>query len=334
MAAVSIDGVVETMTCAVPPSYTALEYALFIHALAPSMGKWNPDLPTEEWEAQDSRSVLLIDNAAIHSDEADDLVRQFGILVLRLPPYSPDFSPVEGVFSVLKQWIAAESAQDRLAGVVMPNGERMGKYVGLIVDIGLASLTTAQCASQLERVYWEWLRQDAAYVGAGGGENDEGEEEGEHEQGEGEGSTVATVEWSVDSLVTIAAPKPRGSGWAKRQGGEPAVNAAKRQAKRHRGDQAAPRWPSGRPGAVLVAVPAAAKQHRGEGGPKESDGRAVTTGGWARAGAWDGNEAVRDAKQRLSVPEASVGHDESARALASACMCVRACNARTRPRQH
>jgi len=39
MAAVSIDGVVETMTCAVSPSYTALDYALFMHALAPSMGK-------------------------------------------------------------------------------------------------------------------------------------------------------------------------------------------------------------------------------------------------------------------------------------------------------
>jgi len=99
MAAVSIDGVVETMTCAVPPSHTALDYALFIHALAPSMGKWNPDLPTEEWEAQDSRSVLLLDDAAIHFDEADDLARQYGILVLRRPPYSPDFAPVEGVFS-------------------------------------------------------------------------------------------------------------------------------------------------------------------------------------------------------------------------------------------
>ena len=90
---------------------------------------------------------------------------------------------MEGVLAILKQWIAAESARDRLAGVVMPNGERMGKYVGLIVDKGLASLTTAQCASQFESVYWEWLRQAAAYIGAGGGENDEGEEEGEHEEG-------------------------------------------------------------------------------------------------------------------------------------------------------
>jgi len=52
MAAVSIDGVVETMTCAVPPSYTALDYALFMHALATSMGKWNPDLPSDEWKTQ------------------------------------------------------------------------------------------------------------------------------------------------------------------------------------------------------------------------------------------------------------------------------------------
>jgi len=94
---------------------------------------------------------------------------------------------VEGVFSGLNQWIAAESAHDRMAGVVMPNGERMGKYVGFIVDIGLGSLTTAQSASQFERVYWEWLRQDAAYVGEGGSDNDEGKEEGEHEQKDGEG---------------------------------------------------------------------------------------------------------------------------------------------------
>ena len=132
MAAVSIDGVVERMMCAVPPSYTALDYVLVIHAPAPSMGRCNPDLPTEEWEVQDSRSVLLIDNAAIHSDEADDQAHQYGILLLRPPPYSPDFAPLEGVFSIVKQYNAAESAQDRLAGVVMPNGERMGSYDGLL----------------------------------------------------------------------------------------------------------------------------------------------------------------------------------------------------------
>jgi len=96
----------------------------------------------------------------------------------------------------------------------------------------------------------------------------------------------------------------------------------------------AARWPSGRPGAVSAAGPAAAKRHMSEGGLNGSDGRVVTTGWSARAGAWDGNEAVSDAKQRLSVPEESVGHDDSARALESECRCVRACNARTPSRQH
>jgi len=136
MSAVSIDGVVETMTCAVPPTYTALDYTLFMHQLAPSMGKWNPDISAEDWEAQHARSVLFIDNATIHSDEAEDLAREYGILVLRLPPYSRDFAPVEGVFSILKQWITAESSEDKLNGVIIPNGERMSKHVGLIVGWG------------------------------------------------------------------------------------------------------------------------------------------------------------------------------------------------------
>ena len=47
MADASIDDVIEEMKCAVPPSYAALVYVLFVQALAPCMGKWNPDLPTE-----------------------------------------------------------------------------------------------------------------------------------------------------------------------------------------------------------------------------------------------------------------------------------------------
>jgi len=181
MAAVSIDGVVKTMTCAVPPAYTSLDYTLFFHQLAPSMGKWNPDIPVEDWEGQHARSVLLINNSAIHSDEVDDLASQYGILVLRLPPYSQDFAPVEGLSSILKQWIAAESSEDRLGGIVMPNGERMSEHVGLIFEAGLGSLTMAQCASQFWRVYWEWLRQDADVVGDDGGGDGEGGEDDNQE---------------------------------------------------------------------------------------------------------------------------------------------------------
>eukprot|EP00170_Pyropia_yezoensis_P005630 contig_22863_g5646 len=106
MAAVCVDGVVKTLTRAVPPAYCSLDWAFFIHRLAPRMGIWNPDLPADRWTEWLPRSVLLMDNAAIHSDEADDLARLYRILVLRLPPYSPDFAPVEGAFSNLKAWLS------------------------------------------------------------------------------------------------------------------------------------------------------------------------------------------------------------------------------------
>jgi len=187
MAAVRIDGVVETISCAVPPAYTALDYALFIHQLAPSMGKWNPELPFEKWEAQHARPVLVIDNAAMHSDEANDWARQYGTLVLRLPPYSPEFAPVESVFSILNQWLAAETSEDRLGGIVMLNGERMSKHVGLMVELRLGLLTMAQCASQFLRVYWDRLRPDTAFVGDDGGGDGEGAESFDEEHGAGEG---------------------------------------------------------------------------------------------------------------------------------------------------
>src|SRR5215211_4997058 len=51
-------------------------------------------------------SVLVMDNARIHYD--DDLVAAVeGICgkVLYLPPYSPDFNPIETAFSAMKSWL-------------------------------------------------------------------------------------------------------------------------------------------------------------------------------------------------------------------------------------
>lgn len=49
------------------------------------------------------QSVLLLDNARIHhSDEVTALVHSFGCLIEYLPPYSPDFQPIELAFSVIK----------------------------------------------------------------------------------------------------------------------------------------------------------------------------------------------------------------------------------------
>ena len=52
------------------------------------------------------RSVLVMDNAKIHYHP--DLVRicnEAGVKVEYLPPYSPDFNPIETSFALLKAWI-------------------------------------------------------------------------------------------------------------------------------------------------------------------------------------------------------------------------------------
>ena len=48
-------------------------------------------------------SVLVMDNARIHhNDDLVAAVEEIGGRVLYLPPYSPDFNPIETAFSVLK----------------------------------------------------------------------------------------------------------------------------------------------------------------------------------------------------------------------------------------
>jgi len=51
-------------------------------------------------------SVLVMDNAQIHHDEfLVNLIESIGCKVLFLPPYSPDFNPIETAFSVIKSWL-------------------------------------------------------------------------------------------------------------------------------------------------------------------------------------------------------------------------------------
>ncbi|KAJ2932106.1 hypothetical protein H1R20_g5000, partial [Candolleomyces eurysporus] len=53
-------------------------------------------------------SVIVMDNASIHkSDELRAMVEQQGMRILFLPPYSPDYNPIEEAFSAIKAWIRA-----------------------------------------------------------------------------------------------------------------------------------------------------------------------------------------------------------------------------------
>ena len=52
------------------------------------------------------RSVIVLDNASIHkSIQLQELCEEQGVLLKFLPPYSPDYNPIEATFKDLKEWI-------------------------------------------------------------------------------------------------------------------------------------------------------------------------------------------------------------------------------------
>ena len=52
------------------------------------------------------KSLLIMDNASIHVAEVvNSFCQQFGVEIAYLPPYSPQYNPIELTFSVLKSWI-------------------------------------------------------------------------------------------------------------------------------------------------------------------------------------------------------------------------------------
>ena len=50
--------------------------------------------------------VLILDNARIHHDrDLIEYIESFGERIEFLPPYSPDFNPIESSFSVIKSFL-------------------------------------------------------------------------------------------------------------------------------------------------------------------------------------------------------------------------------------
>ena len=53
-----------------------------------------------------AKSILVLDNCSIHRvDEVLEVFRSTGIVVMFLPPYSPDYNPVEEAFSYIKYYL-------------------------------------------------------------------------------------------------------------------------------------------------------------------------------------------------------------------------------------
>ena len=51
-------------------------------------------------------SVAIMDKCSVHHvQEVKELAKQFGIVILYLPPYSPDYNPIEETFSYVKTYL-------------------------------------------------------------------------------------------------------------------------------------------------------------------------------------------------------------------------------------
>ena len=88
-------------------------------------------------DGQNPNSIIVMDNCSVHHvHEVVDLIRQSGILLLFLPPYSPDLNPAEEAFSYIKGYL---KKHDTLL--------QCGVSLTDIIQAGFDSITTTQCQS-------------------------------------------------------------------------------------------------------------------------------------------------------------------------------------------
>lgn len=93
LAAYTQDGV--ELARVYPGSTDAALFMDFIEQLLQHCGRW-----------PDAKSVLIMDNASFHrSDEIEQMCAEAGVELVYLPPYSPDFNPIEEFFAELKNFI-------------------------------------------------------------------------------------------------------------------------------------------------------------------------------------------------------------------------------------
>ena len=94
----------------------------------------------QPFDGSNSRSIIVImDNCSIHHvDAIKELLQNAGILLLFLPPYSPDFNPIEEAFSSVKYYLKCHD--DVLQSLSGPDSMA-------IVQAGFENLSVEDCNS-------------------------------------------------------------------------------------------------------------------------------------------------------------------------------------------
>lgn len=87
--------------------------------LDPQMWAFDGESPT---------SVVVMDNCSLHHTE---LVKEARIVVIFLPPYSPDYNPIELVFAYIKAYLKhhdelLQALSDPLPVIKLPNSVKLG----------------------------------------------------------------------------------------------------------------------------------------------------------------------------------------------------------------
>lgn len=115
-----------------PPGQTSVDFLLFVvNRLLPHMAVGDPE---RAWTDQPDRCVLVLDNARVHDAVALAVLREAGVFVLLLPQSSPDFNPIENVFSVGSSWLRRWVSSDQY-----------NEWPMLSIDLMLGHVTEDMC---------------------------------------------------------------------------------------------------------------------------------------------------------------------------------------------
>ena len=90
-------------------------------------------------------SILIMDNFSVHHvNEVREVLQQAGILVLFLPPYSPDLNPLEEAFSYIKQYLRKHD--ELLQAIADPRD---------VIRQAFQSITAEHCNSWISHAHYE-----------------------------------------------------------------------------------------------------------------------------------------------------------------------------------